>query len=116
MLSEYAWPWTQWVFLFIAIPIIVPGLYLLRETRQDVIEKKEEQSSRSIRERLDVSKLGSGLANGLRQTPQFLTTHLLRPARMLFTEPIVGLVCLYSGFNFGLSELRSLPELITSTN
>ncbi len=35
----------------------------------------------------------------------FLRTQLIRPVHMLFTEPIVSLVCLYNGFLFGLIYL-----------
>ena len=39
------------------------------------------------------------LADTLRQ---FLTTGLLRPLHMMVTEPIVGLLCLYVAFIFGV--------------
>lgn len=46
----------------------------------------------------------------------FLTIGLLRPIRMLFTEPIVGLVCLYVACEFGtlFSFFAAVPYVFQS--
>ncbi len=55
----------------------------------------------------------SGAANNM---PHFIKHSLLRPLHMLVTEPIVGLVCLYSGFNFGLiyAFIAVMPDILRS--
>jgi len=49
--------------------------------------------------------------------PTFLRSSLLRPLEMLFTELIVGLVCLYAGFNFGLiyAFVIVMPDIFAQT-
>ena len=97
------WDWTQWVFLFIAVPIILPGLIFLRETKQSVLDERAANDEKtSLRDRVRPENLKRTFFSVGRAIPAFLRSSLLRPLQMLFTELIVGLVCLYAGFNFGL--------------
>lgn len=53
----------------------------------------------------------------MKTVPKFLRTSLLRPLEMLTTELIVGLVCLYAGFNFGLiyAFILVMPDMFGNT-
>ncbi|USW57704.1 Putative major facilitator superfamily, MFS transporter superfamily [Septoria linicola] len=103
VVAEKTWEWTQWVFLFIAVPIALPGLALLRESKQSILDKRASRARQmSMDERKDSRGLLSRIRDSLATVPQYVQSSLLRPLSMLFTELIVGLVCLYAGFNFGL--------------
>lgn len=96
------WPWTQWVYLFIAAPIVVCGLFFLNETKQSALDKKaeREENPRAATSRRSKREI---VATVRRAAMDFVRTSLLRPLKMLFTELIVFLVCMYSGFLFGLT-------------
>lgn len=91
------------MFLFIAVPLVLPGLLFLKETKQSVLEKRATKDSQSsFVELVDPRHLKSRIRSAAVKIPGYVRTSLLRPLEMLFTELIVGLVCLYAGFNFGL--------------
>lgn len=88
------WRWTQWTILFFNT-VCLGSLFYVRETYKKTILRRRDrkagivdplQPKRSLREELQY----------------FATKTIVRPLHMLFTEPIVGLVCLYSSFQFAL--------------
>ncbi|KAM0429217.1 hypothetical protein ACHAPT_006431 [Fusarium lateritium] len=88
------WRWTQWVAIIATVALYVPVLFT-KETYKKVVLRR-----RAIRMGLgDTSSQQTSVARTVRH---FFTVLILRPLHMLFTEPIVTLVCLYNGFSFGL--------------
>lgn len=88
------WRWTQWTTLFFLLTFYIP-IFFTKETYKKTILQKR------------AKRLGLPIHNGtdrtlLQSIHHFTTTLLIRPMHMIFTEPIVTLVCLYSGFMFGL--------------
>jgi len=88
------WRWTAWITLIIAAAFHPPALYL-RESYKTIILQRR------------ANALGvegpSGSSRTIRQTvKEFITSTIIRPLHMLTTEPLVGYVCLYTGFQFAL--------------
>lgn len=88
---EKGWRWTQWTLLFLAALCIVIVLFT-EETLPRMIQHRHKLQLKSI----------SGKVPQSRPTlREFATIALLRPLRMIFTEPIVGLLSLYVSAEFG---------------
>ncbi|KAF7718113.1 Uncharacterized protein PECH_002451 [Penicillium ucsense] len=90
--SRHDWRWTQWVILFMTIPCLIL-IAFTPETFPPVLKRRI--ASRESDYDIPKSTL---LAN----THQFVTVTLSRPVHMLFTEPIVSFICLYTAINFGV--------------
>lgn len=110
------WPWTEWVYLFIAAPVVVPGLLFLKETKQSALNKKAERkaNAQGAHSRYPVRDTVKAVRKAV---PDFVRHSLLRPLEMLSTELIVFLVCMYSGFLFGLTYalLIVFPKVFIDT-
>lgn len=87
-----SWRWTQWTLIFFAILSMAVTLFS-RETYKAVI------LSRRAKQRNIALPPGP---SALTKLSMFLTITLVRPLHMLFTEPIVASVSLYTGFNFSI--------------
>lgn len=87
-----SWRWTQWTLIFFAILSMAVTLFS-RETYKAVI------LSRRTKQRNIALPPGP---SALTKLSMFLTITLVRPLHMLFTEPIVASVSLYTGFNFSI--------------
>ncbi|KAK4624492.1 MFS transporter prlG [Fulvia fulva] len=113
------WQWTQWVFLFIAVPMVLPGLLMLKETKLSVLEAKVEKEGNpySWRDTANPTHLKTRLTAATKAVPKYFRSSLLRPLEMLSTELIVALVCLYAGFNFGLiyALVIVFPDIFSHT-
>jgi len=88
------WRWTQWVVLIAAGACYIPILFT-RETYKKTILQRRAKKAGMLEPATEVKTWPQ-------QVSYFATTLLIRPVHMLFTEPIVGFVCLYNGFIFGL--------------
>lgn len=77
------------------------GLSLLRETKESVIVGRMKQKAGDLRES-DASPPPKRHHSLVRSAVDFLRKSLFRPLHMLFTEMVVGPICIYAGFNFGL--------------
>ncbi|KAL5358085.1 major facilitator superfamily domain-containing protein [Aspergillus floccosus] len=84
------WRWTNWVVLIIAAVFHPPALYLKESYRQRVIHNKDNDPG------------FSRLHAFLQTMKKFITSTVVRPLHMLTTEPLVGFICLYTGFQFAL--------------
>ncbi|KAK3718117.1 hypothetical protein LTR37_005232 [Vermiconidia calcicola] len=91
------WRWTQWTILFFAVAAYVP-LIFTRETYKKIILQRRAK-------KFNVEGPPHDNLPPLDFVRHFLRTQLIRPLHMLVTEPIVTLVCTYSGFLFGLLYL-----------
>ena len=88
------WRWTQWTMLFFIIAFVSPVIFMRESYKKSILESRAK--------RLGVGG-PSGPQRSLGQNFQyFMTKTVIRPVHMLLTEPIVGLVCLYSSFQFAL--------------
>lgn len=84
------WRWTAWVVLMIAAAFHPPALYLKESYRQRVRHEKDNADG-VTRSRMI-----------LQTVKKFVTSTVVRPLHMLTTEPLVGFICLYTGFQFAL--------------
>jgi MFS transporter, DHA1 family, multidrug resistance protein len=90
------WRWTAWATLMAAAACHPPALYL-RESYKLIILQK-----RAVARGVEGPE-GAGSNLGLKgRLKLFITTTVLRPLHMLCTEPLVGFICLYTGFQFAL--------------
>lgn len=88
------WRWTQWTTIFFIVAFYVPILFT-RETYKKTILQRRAKT-------LGIEGPPSPQRTLAESIHYFATMLLLRPAHMLCTELIVSLVCMYSGFLFGL--------------
>lgn len=105
------WRWTQWTTLFFAAAVF-PLVGFIHESYRAVLVQRITQKENG----------GSRLDGGPRKTKgqvlkHFFTTTVSRPVHMLFTEPIVGFVCLYCSFQFALlyTFIVGTPYVFTTT-
>jgi len=95
LVEEKGWRWTQWTTLFFIATFYVPVFFTKETYKKTILQRRAKRlgipygSNHSKRTIIQAAKY-------------FLTTLFLRPIHMLFTEPIVTLICLYNGFMFGL--------------
>ncbi|USW52021.1 Putative major facilitator superfamily, MFS transporter superfamily [Septoria linicola] len=89
-----SWRWTQWTTVFFIVAFYVPVLFT-RETYKKTILQR-----RAMKYNIEGPPVVQRTT--WQWTQYFVTVLFLRPAHMLVTETIVTLVCMYSGFLFGL--------------
>lgn len=105
------WRWTQWTTLFFAAAVF-PLVGFIHESYRAVLVQRIAKKEQIV-ERLDpVQRTGKG-----KVLKHFFTTTVSRPVHMLFTEPIVGFVCLYCSFQFALlyTFIVGTPYVFTTT-
>ena len=88
------WRWTQWTTLFFIIAFYVPVLFTRETYKKTILQRRAK--------RFNIEGPPVVQRSTWEWTQYFITVLFLRPAHMLFTETIVTLVCMYSGFLFGL--------------
>ena len=88
------WRWTQWPILFLLVPVYLYSLGM-KETYKKIILQKRAK-------RLSIPPPPKTGPSGLAAVTFLITVTLLRPVRMIFTEPIVFFFSLYTGFNFSV--------------
>lgn len=89
----YGWRWTQWDILFVGVAFYLVS-FGTSETYKKVILKR-----RAKRHGVEPPKGGP---TGLAMVKMLFTVTLARPLHMLFTEPIVAFLSLYTGFTFAV--------------
>ncbi|KAI9692726.1 MAG: hypothetical protein M1820_009431 [Bogoriella megaspora] len=87
------WRWTQWVILFAGVPIFL-ATFTISETYQKIIVKRLAKKQGKPDPILE-PKGGAWLKI-------MVTVTLLRPLHMLFTEPIVAALSIYTAFAFAV--------------
>lgn len=88
------WRWTQWTTTFFIVAFYIPILFTRETYKKTILQRRARK--------LNLEGPPTSQRTVLQSIHHFATILLLRPAHMLVTEPIVTLVCLYSGFLFGL--------------
>ncbi|KAJ5663448.1 Polyamine transporter 4 [Penicillium longicatenatum] len=92
------WRWTAWIILFMAAAFHPPVLFLRESYKATILQRrgKRRGSEKS-------GEISDGEDVRLMQTlRKFITSTIVRPLHMLMTEPLVGFICLYTGFQFAL--------------
>ncbi|KAJ5601214.1 hypothetical protein N7510_010748 [Penicillium lagena] len=90
VVNRKGWRWTQWTMIFFAIFTLFT-IAMAKETFHPVIRRRR------------AKELGQNIPPSPPLSAKirlFATIALLRPILMLFTEPIVGLICLYVACEF----------------
>ncbi|KAF2175705.1 putative bicyclomycin resistance protein [Zopfia rhizophila CBS 207.26] len=86
------WRWTQWCMLFISVPVYLMSIPT-KETYKKIILKRR------------AKKLGIAppkTTTGTAAVKSIIIMNFLRPLHMLFTEPVVFFLSLYSAFAFAV--------------
>lgn len=91
-----SWRWTQYIVLIIGLVAIILGFFQ-KETYKKIILARRAK-------RLNLAPPPDPLASmAATQKAKFiLTVTIARPLVMLFTEPIVAFLAIYTAFNFGV--------------
>ncbi|KAJ5591497.1 uncharacterized protein N7459_001866 [Penicillium hispanicum] len=94
VVESKGWRWTSWVVLMMAAAFHPPALLLRESYKTIILQRKAKQMG------LDGnSSEGDSHAQTLRK---FITSTIIRPLYMIVTEPLVGFICCYTGFQFAL--------------
>lgn len=88
------WRWTQWTTVFFIVVFYVPVVFTRETYKKTILQRRARKYGIEGPKAEERSLLQWILYS--------MTTLFVRPAHMLFTETIVTLVCMYSGFLFGL--------------
>ena len=87
------WRWTQWIILFFTAATLTSILFNQESYKKIILQRLEKDVGRhTLPQKSDLVK----------SFRYFITKTVIRPIHMLFTEPIVGFVCLYASFQFAL--------------
>jgi hypothetical protein len=96
-IKREGWRWTQWTIIFFIIAFYVPVIFTKETYKKIILQRRAKKLNIPGPPHDDLSVIDF--------IRHFARTQLLRPIHMLFTEPIVTLVCVYNGFLFGLLYL-----------
>lgn len=100
------WRWTCWVVLIMA-GVFHPMALFLRESYLAIILQKSAKEEAAVSNG-DGDEGGGGesatliVETNFLRLRRFFTSTIARPIHMLITEPLVGFICLYTGFQFAL--------------
>lgn len=94
LVEKKTWRWTQWTIVFFVVTFLFPIIFV-RETYRKTLQKRIARRRGLV---LDTEMKQSVSEAAL----YFLRKTIIRPIHMLFTEPIVSFVCLYTSFQFAL--------------
>jgi DHA1 family multidrug resistance protein-like MFS transporter len=109
VVEKRGWRWTQWTTLGIAA-VVFPLVGFIHESYRGVLVKRIAKRERTV-------ERSEGRKDKTAVLKHFFTTTTSRPVHMLFTEPIVGFVCLYCSFQFALlyTFIVGTPYVFTTT-
>lgn len=93
VLEAKGWRWTQWVTIFFILAFYLPVVFTKETYKKTILQKRARALGRQ-----NSTEWGSVLSS----IKYFATTLLVRPVHMIFTEPIVTLVCMYNAFLFAM--------------
>ena len=110
--ANLGWRWTIWV-ITIAVGVVASfSLIFCRETYQvKILERKTERLRKETGNQALMSKHHEAV------NTTSVVQSLVRPVRMIFCAPIVGIISLYTAFSYGLSYLilTTLTEIMETT-
>lgn len=88
------WRWTQWPILMIGLASLIFGAFQEETYKKIILQKRARK--------LGIPPPPNPLPPGLARVKFLLFVTVLRPLRMLLTEPIVAYFSLYTAFNFAV--------------
>jgi len=95
-LTEYAsWPWSFWLASIINAVVQLWGLFFLEETYSPLLLRRKKERL----EREGVTNLST--EHELSSKREVLKTNMIRPLKLLATQPIVQVLALYQGYLYG---------------
>ncbi|KFY30305.1 hypothetical protein V493_02003 [Pseudogymnoascus sp. VKM F-4281 (FW-2241)] len=86
------WRWSAWIVLIVGAPFFVLAFFLSETSKQHILERRHKKSG----------KYTQSNANATESFLKDLRTAIVRPLHMMFTEPIVAYVSIYTGFTFAM--------------
>ena len=92
MQTRNDWRWLMWVMIIIGAPLWLMALFSKETSKKEIIKKRAKQRGLPGPPKLPPKEALGMLFNIV----------LLRPIKMLFTDPIVSSVSLYTAFVFGV--------------
>ncbi|KDN72105.1 putative major facilitator superfamily transporter [Colletotrichum sublineola] len=106
VVNRKGWRWTQWTMLFFIVTAIA-STFFSKETYHAILKRR-----RAMQLGLPVEPRPPARE----RMHKFATTALTRPVRMMFTEPIVSLICLYVACEFAtlFSFFAALPYVFST--
>lgn len=106
--NRKGWRWALYTLLFFTVAAMLVTLVFGRETFHPVLQRREaKKHGRPVPESPPLTQ----------RMHQFMTVALIRPLHMLFTEPIVSLMCLYVACEFAtlFSFFAAVPFVFQGT-
>ncbi|KAL8676472.1 MAG: hypothetical protein Q9186_007015 [Xanthomendoza sp. 1 TL-2023] len=97
VVSSKGWRWTQWTILFLTLVLFMLTLFMRESYKPTILQQRASN--------LNIPGPPKPQGTTLQHIRFFSTSIITRPLHMLFTEPIVGILSLYTGFTFGLVAL-----------
>ncbi|KAI9371071.1 major facilitator superfamily domain-containing protein [Aspergillus egyptiacus] len=97
VVEQRGWRWTAWTPLIMSAALHPPALVIRESYKPILLRKRAEKVGTACAGPLPVQRRTT-----LQLFKEFLTSTIIRPLDMLFTEPLVGFICLYCGFQFAL--------------
>jgi hypothetical protein len=88
------WRWTQWLVLMIGLAALIFGSFQQETYKKTILQKRAKM--------LGIPPPPNLLPPGLARVKFLLFVTVLRPLRMLATEPIVAYFSMYTAFNFAV--------------
>lgn len=94
IISEYNdnWRWSMWVVMIIGAPIFVISLFMKETSKTRILRLREKKVGGKIPHQEGDTRL---LLQNLKQG-------FVRPIHMMFIEPLVGFLSIYTGFSFAM--------------
>jgi MFS family permease len=101
------WRWTQWTIIFFILFSEILAAIIGYETFHPILRRRREKElGRPVEPKAPLSDT----------IKKFVFVALIRPIAMLFTEPIIALICLYVGCEFAtlFSFFAAVPYVFTT--
>ncbi|KAF1983308.1 putative bicyclomycin resistance protein [Aulographum hederae CBS 113979] len=89
-----SWRWTQWCILFAGLPVFIFSAGMQETYKKIILQNRAKK--------LNIPPPPKVGPTGLAAIKFLITVTLLRPLHMLFSEPIVAFLSLYTGFTFAV--------------
>lgn len=86
------WRYSMWVIIMIGAPVMVASFFLNETSKEHIITARLKKRGTPI----------PAHPHPMRQLRIGLSSALIRPVHMMFAEPLVGCLSLYTGFAFAM--------------
>lgn len=105
--SDLGWRWTQWITLIMAFFLGTIAFFIIPETFAPVLLARR---AKRLRHKTQNWALHAKHEEKQVDLKEIANRYLLRPAKMMFLEPILALITFYLSFVFG--KPRTFAQLI----